>query len=223
MSSSKWCFLTCIQITQEAGKVFWYSHLLKNFSEFAVIHTVNGFDVVSEAEIDLFLEFSRFFDDPMDVGTLISGSSALSKSSLYVWKFLVHTLLKPGLENFEHYFVSLWDECNCIVIWAFLTLCFFGIGVKTDLFQSCGHCWVFQICWHSECSTLTASFFMTWNSSAEIPSPALALFIEMLRKAHLNLHSRMSSSRWVITPSGVSGSLRSLLCITLLRILATSS
>ena len=72
-----------------------------------MIHTVNGFDVVSEAEIDLFLEFSRFFDDPMDVGTLISGSSALSKSSLYVWKFLVHTLLKPGLENSEHNFTRM--------------------------------------------------------------------------------------------------------------------
>ena len=82
--------------------MFWYSHLLKNFPEFAVIHTVNGFDVVNEAEIDIFLVFSCFFDDPTDVGTLISGSSALSKSSLYIWKFLVHILLKPGLENSEH-------------------------------------------------------------------------------------------------------------------------
>ena len=82
----------------------WYSHLFKNFPQFAVIHTVKGFGIVNKAEIDVFLELSCFFDDPMDVGNLISGSSALSKSSLNVWKFSVHILLKPGLENFEHYF-----------------------------------------------------------------------------------------------------------------------
>ena len=87
-------------------------------------------------------------------------------------------------------------------------LSFFGTGMKTDLFQSCGHCWVFQICWHIECSTLTASSFMTWNSSAGIPSPPLALFVMKLPKAHLTLHSRMSGSRWVITPLWLSGSLR---------------
>ena len=83
--------------------------------------------------------------------------------------------------------------------------------MKTDLFQFCGHCWVFQICWHIECSTLTASSFRIWNSSAGIPSPSLALFIVMLPKAHLILHSRMSGSRWVITPSWLSGSWRSFL------------
>ena len=84
--------------------------------------------------------------------------------------------------------------------------------MKTDIFQSCGHYWVFQICWHIECSTLTASSFRIWNSSAEIPSPPLALFVVMLPKAHLTLHSRMSGSRWVITPSWLSGSWRSFLC-----------
>ena len=85
----------------------WYSHLLKNFPQFVVIHTVKGFDVINKAEIDVFLELSCFFDDPVDVGNLISGSSAFSKTSLNIWKFTVYVLLKPGLENFEHYFISM--------------------------------------------------------------------------------------------------------------------
>ena len=106
MSSSNCCFLTCIQISQEAGKVVWYSRFLKNFLQFVVIHTVKGFGVVNKAEIDVFLEFSYFFNDPGHVGNLISGSSAFSKTSLNIRKFTVHILLKPGLENFEHYFTS---------------------------------------------------------------------------------------------------------------------
>ena len=196
MSSSNWCFLTCIQVSQEAGQVVWYSYLLQNFPQFIVIYTVKGFGVVNKAEIDVFLELSCFFDDPVDIGNLISGSSAFSKTSLNTWKFMVHILLKPGLENFEHYFTSVWEECNCMVVWAFWGLPFVGIGMKTDLFQSCGHCWVFQICWHIECTTLTASSFRTWNSSTGIPSHPLALFVVM---AHLTSHSRMSGSRWVIT------------------------
>ena len=94
-------FLTCLQISQEASKVVWYSHLLKNFQQFVVIHTVKGFDIVNKAEVDVFLVFSCFYDDPTDVGNLISGSSAFSKSSLNIWEFLVHILLKPQLENFE--------------------------------------------------------------------------------------------------------------------------
>ena len=88
---------------------------------------------------------------------------------------------------------------------------FFGIGMKTDLFQSCGHCWVFQICWHIECSIFTSSSFRIWNSSTGIPSLPLALFVVMLPKVHLTPHSRMSGSRWVITPSWLSGSWRSFL------------
>ena len=141
MSSPNCCFLTCIQISQEAGKVVWWSHLLKNFPQFVVIYTIKGFGIINTAEVDVFLVFSCFLDDPVHVANLISGSSAFSKSSLNLWKFTVHILLKPGLENFEHYFASVWDECNCAVVWAF-----FGTGMKTDLFQSCGHCWVFQIC-----------------------------------------------------------------------------
>ena len=85
----------------------WYSHLLKNFLQCIVIDTVKGFGVISKAKVDVFLELSCFFDHPVDVGNLISGSSAFSKSSLNIWKFMVHVLLKPGLENFEHYFVGM--------------------------------------------------------------------------------------------------------------------
>ena len=117
MSSSNCCFLTCIQISQEAGQVVWYSHLFQNFPQFIVIHTVKGFGIINKTEIDVFLELSCFFDDPANVGNLISGSSAFSKTSLNIWKFTVHVLLKPGLENFEHYFASVWNECNCAVVW----------------------------------------------------------------------------------------------------------
>ena len=117
MSSSNCCFLTCQQVSQEAGQVVWYSHLFQSFPEFIVIHTVEAFGIVNKAEIDVFLELSCFFDDPGDVGNLISGSSAFSKTSLNIWKFIVHILLKPGLENFEHYFTSVWDEYNCAVVW----------------------------------------------------------------------------------------------------------
>ena len=106
MSSSNYCFLTCIQISQEAGQVVWYSHLFKYFPQFVVIHTVKGFGIVNKAEIDVFLELSCFFDNPMDVGNLISLSSAFSKTSLKIWNFTVHVLLKPGLENFKHHFTS---------------------------------------------------------------------------------------------------------------------
>ena len=112
-------FLTCIQISQEAGQVVWYSHLFQDFPHFIVIHTVKGFGIVNKAEIDVFLELSCFFDDPADIGNLICCSSTFSKTSLNIWRFSVHILLKPGLENFEHYFTSMWDECNCAVVWAF--------------------------------------------------------------------------------------------------------
>ena len=107
MFGSNCCFLTCIQISQEAGEVVWYFHLLKNFPQFIVIHIVKGFSVVNEAEVDVFLAISCFFYDPVDVGNLISGSSAFSKSSFYILKFSVHLLLKHSLKDFEHYFASM--------------------------------------------------------------------------------------------------------------------
>ena len=105
--SSNCRFLTCIYISQEAGQVVWYAHLFQNFPQFIVIHTVKGFGIVNKEEIDAFLELSCFFDDSTDVGNLISGSSAFSKTSMNIRKFMVHVLLKPGLENFEHYFTSM--------------------------------------------------------------------------------------------------------------------
>ena len=106
MSSSNCYFLIYIQISQEAGKVVKYSLLFKNFPQFTVIHTIKGFRLVNEAEVDVFLELSCFSYDPVNVGNLISGSSTFSKSSLNIWKFMVHVVLKPSLENFEHYFVA---------------------------------------------------------------------------------------------------------------------
>ena len=105
ISGSNCCFLTCVQVSQEAGKVIWCSYLFKNFPQFVVIHAVKGFGIVNKAEIDVFLEFC-FFDDPADVGNLISGSYVFSKTSLNIWKFMVHVSLKPALENIEHYFAS---------------------------------------------------------------------------------------------------------------------
>ena len=195
MSSYNCCFLNYTQISQEVGQVVWYSHLFQKFPQFIVIHTVKGFGIVNKAEIGVFLELPCFLDDPANVGNLISGSSAFSTSSL---KFTVHVLLKHGLENFEHYFTSVWDECNSAVVWAF-----FGIAFLWDWNEN----WplpilwpllIFQICWYIECSTFAASSFRIWNSSTGIPSPPLALFIVMLPKAHMTSHCRMSGSRRVI-------------------------
>ena len=200
MFSSNCSFLTCIQISQEAGQVVWYSHLFKNFPQFFVIHRVKTFGVVSKAKVDDFLERSCFFDDPTDVGYLISGSSAFSKFNLNMWKFTVHITL-------------LACEMSAIV-WSFehsLALPFFGIGMKTDLFQSCGHCWVFQICCNIEYSMFTASSFRIWNSSTGIPSPPLALFVVMLPKAHLTSHFRMALGEWSHHHGYLSSSWRSFL------------
>ena len=122
MSSSNCCFLICIQISREASNVVWYSHLFKNFPQFVVIYTVKSFGVINKAEVDVLLELSCFLSDPAYVGNLISRSTAFSKSSLNIWKFSVHVLLKPGLENFEHYFTSMWDECHCV--WTFFGITF---------------------------------------------------------------------------------------------------
>ena len=155
-----------------------------------MIHTVTGFSVVSET--DDFLEFLCSFCDPVDVGNLISGSSAFSKFSFRnIWKISVYMLLKAHLKDFEHNLANMCNNYSCVVVWTF-----FAIALRWDWNES----WPFpilwpllscQICWHIECSTFTASPFRIWNSSAGIPSPPLALFIVMLPKAHLTSHSKM--------------------------------
>ena len=159
----------------------------------------------------MFFWNSCFFHDAADVGNLISGSSAFSKTSLNILKFTLHILLKPGLEIFEHYFTSMWDEFNCAVVWTF-----FGIAFLWDWNEN----WPFPVLWPLLSfpnllaywvNTFTASSFRIWNSSPVIPSPLLALFVVMLPKAHLTLHFRMSGSKWVITPSWLYGSWRSFL------------
>ena len=131
MSSFTCCFLTCIQVSQEAGKAVWYSHLFRNLPQFVVIHTVKGFSIVNEAEVDVFLGFSCFFYDPLAVGYLTS--SAFSKSSLKVWKSSVHVLLKPSLENFEHYLARVWGEFSDS-----LALPFWTVGTVISCYSSPG-------------------------------------------------------------------------------------
>ena len=126
MSRSNCYFLSCIQISQESGQAVWYSHFLKNFPELVVVLTAKGFGIVNKAEIDVFLELSCSFDYPVDVGNLTSVSSVFSKTSLTIWKITVHILWKPGLENLEHYFTSVWDELNCVVVWPFFGIAFPG-------------------------------------------------------------------------------------------------
>ena len=193
----------------EAGQVVRYSHLLKNFPQFVVIHTVKGFGIVNKVEVDVFLELSYFL---------------MIRRMLAIWCLVPlpflnpawtcgssRFTLKPGLENFEHYFTWVWDESNCVVVWALFGIAFLWDWNENWPFQSCGHGWVFQICWHIECSTFTTSCFRIWNSSTGIRSPPLALFIVMLPQARLTSHSSMSGSRWVITPSWLSGSWKSFL------------
>ena len=134
MSGSNCCLLTYIQFF--FNKVVWYFHLFKNFPQLVVIHIVRGFPAVTEA--DVFLEFPCLFYDLMDIGNLISGSSTLSKSSSYIWKLLVHVLLKPGVKDIEYYLASMWNECNCMVVWIF-----FGIAFLWD----CDENWPLPVLW----------------------------------------------------------------------------
>ena len=206
LSSSDCCFLTCLQISQEAGKVVWYSQLFKNFPQFAVIHTVKGFSVVSEAEVDVSLELPCLFYDPkmLAIWSLVPlpflnpactpGSSQFMYCWSVAWRIL--SIILAGM----------WNECNRAVVWTF-----FGIVLLWDWNEK----WLFPVLWpllsfpnllaywvqHFHFQDLKfASSFRIWNSSTGILSPPLALFVVMLSKAHLTSHSRMSGSRWVITP-----------------------
>ena len=137
MSSSNSCFLTCIQVSQEAGQVVWYSHLLKNFPHFVAIYTVKCFGLVNKTEVDVFLELLLFLWSNR-CWQFDFWFSAFFKSSLNTWKFMVHVLVKPGLENFEHYFASMWDKCSCTVVWTF-----FGIAFLWDWSEN----WLFPVLW----------------------------------------------------------------------------
>ena len=137
MSSSNCCILSCIQVSQETGKVAWYSHVFKNFLHF-VIRTVKAFSIVNEAEVDVFLEFSCFLYDPTDVGNLMSCSPAFSKPNLYTWNFLIHVVLKPSLKNFEHNLASMWNEHYRVVVWTF-----FDIALLWDWNEN----WPFPVLW----------------------------------------------------------------------------
>ena len=137
MSGSNCCFLTCLQISQKAGNVFSILISVRIFHSL-LWPTVKVFGVVNKAEVDVFLELSCFFCDPLHVGSLITGSSAFSKSSLNIWKLSVYVLLKPPLENFENYFASMWNECNCAVVWTL-----FGIALHWDWNEN----WPFPVLW----------------------------------------------------------------------------
>ena len=193
MSGSNCCFLTCIHISQEAGKVVWYSNLFQKFPQFVVIHRVIGFDVVNEAEVYVFLELSCFFDDSTDIGNLISGSFAFSKSRLNTSEFLVHILLKLSLQNFKHHFASMWNECSCTIVWTF-----FGIALLLDWNEN----WPFPVLWpllsfpnllaywvqHFNSIIFQALKELSWNSIASTAS-----FAVMLPEVDSTLHLEMSS------------------------------
>ena len=160
-----------------------------------MIHTVKGFSVINET--DVYLEFLFFLYDPFNVSNLNSGFFAFSKPSLYILKFSIQVLLKPSWKDLGHNLTSMGSELNCPVVWTFFSTALLENWMNTDLFQSCGHFWVFQICWHIECSTLIASSFRSLNSSAAIPSHPLALLAAVFLKVHLTSCCRMSGSRWV--------------------------
>ena len=165
--------------------------------------------VVNKAEVDVFLELFCIFHDLLDVRNVISCPFTFSKSSWIIWKFTIHITLKPGLENFEHYFASIWGECNCVVVWTF-----FGIAFLWDWNEK----WPLLVLWPLLCfpnllvywvQHFNSIIYSVWNSSAAVPSPLLGFFIVMLPKAPLMLNSKISVSRWVIILSWLSGSCRS--------------
>ena len=199
----------------------WYFHLIKNFPQF-FCDPPKHFRVVSNTRVDVFCwNFFAFSMSQWMLAIWYLVPLPLQIPACNIWKFSVHILLKPILKHFEHILVSMWSECNCTVVGKLSGIALLGIGMKSDLFQSCGHCWIFQICWHNECSTWTTSSLRILNSSAGIPS-YLALFVIMLPEVHWILHSRLSGSRWLTTALWLSRSVRPF-CIVLLCILATCS
>ena len=173
ISSSNCCFLICTQISQEAGQVVWYSHLFQNFPQFVVIHTVKGFGLINKAEVDVFPELFFFLviQWMLVIWSLVpltflnlawtSGSSQFTFCWRLAWRILSISLLACEM------------SANCAVVWAFFGIAFLWHWNENNLFQSCSHCWLFQICWHTECSTFTASFLRISTSTTGIPSPPL--------------------------------------------------
>ena len=159
----------------------WYSHLFKSFPQFIMIHTVKGFGIVDETEVDVFPKFPSFLYDAANVSNLISDSFAFSKPSLDISNFLVCIMLKPSMQDFKLTLLA-W-KMGAIVQWLAhsLVLLFLGIGMRIDLFQSCGHCWVFQICYHIECNTSIASSFRVLNSSTSGSSSYTSLVAQLLK------------------------------------------
>ena len=138
IQGSNYCFFTLTWISQEAGKMVWYSDLLKSFSEFVMIHIFKSFSVVDETEVDVFPEVPWFLYEPVNVGNLISGSSTFPKPNLDIWKFLVHIMLKSSIQNFKHELISIGDECNCPVVWTFFI---------TTLLGNWNEDWPFPVLW----------------------------------------------------------------------------
>ena len=176
--------------------------------QFVVIHTVKGFSIVNKAEVNVLLEFFCFFYDPMDLGNVISSSSTFSKSSLYILMFLVHLLLKLSLKDFERYFACIWNGYNCAVVWTYFDISLLWDWNENGPFPVLWPLLSFPNLLAYWVQHFHSIIFWTWNSSAGIPSPPLALFIVMLPKAHLTQQSRVSGSRWVNTPLWLSRSLR---------------
>ena len=139
VQDSNCCFLTGIQVSQETGKMAWYSCLFNSFPQFVIIHRVEGFSTVNATEVDVFLEFPCFLCDPANVANLVSGSSAFSKPRLNIWKFSVHIMLKPSMRDFKHNLTSMGDECNCLVVWTFFSTALLGNWDKDWPFHSCGY------------------------------------------------------------------------------------
>ena len=179
MSSFNCCFLTCKQVSQKAGQVVWCSHFFQNFPQFIVMHAVKGFGIVNKVEIDIFLELSCFL---------------MIQQMLAIWSVVPLPFLKPAWTSGSSWFMYCWSlvwrilnitllACEISAIVWYFEHSFFGIGLKTDLFQSCVHRQVFQICWHIECSIFIATSFRIWRSLAGIPSPPPTLFVVMLPEA----------------------------------------
>ena len=181
----------------------WYFHLFKNFPVSCDQHSQRLFSIVNEAEVDFFLILLLFLW-PNKCFQFDLWFSKFCKPSFYIRKFSGHVLLKPSLKDFEHYLASRLNEYKCAVLWTFFGIAFLWDWNEDWLFQSCGHCWAFQICWDIECNTLAAVSFRICSSSAGISSPLLDLFVVIFPKAYWTSYSRISGSRWVATPSWLS-------------------